>query len=217
MPLLAEIVPNDVESVNGSRIDMGCVTPLNYVGDSQCCAWNNDSGSRSLSYLSDGITPEIHTDRPDWASQLLTVRKNPGNRLVTFENVVLTFGFEMPLTPYAVELEMFLCPQWNIGAPFITVYADNNPDMVFREKPISYFFAQYIPSETSCDHLTTVRMPLRSNQLSYQYWHLLISFEYQSSIEWVHVGEVRFIEVIIDHSSSIAPPSFIQSKLRSVI
>ena len=37
---------------------------------------------------------------------------------------MLTFGFDTAVSLIAIELDLFLCPEWNIGAPYITLYAD---------------------------------------------------------------------------------------------
>ena len=212
LPLFAEIVPPGVESVNGSSVNMGCLNPLDYLGNLKCCARRRGSQQHSLSYLSDKTTPDIHTDRPDWASRLLTVRKNHGDSVISFDHVILTFGFDVALTPYNIELDLFRCPEWKIDAPFISVYASDDSDMVFREGGEMDFLAVYRPTETSCNNLTRVSVRLSRNEPSYHFWHVVVSFQGQEDIEWVHVGEVRFLEVEMAPSSSVVRPILVQSK-----
>ena len=210
--LFAEIVPSGVQSVNGSKLDMGCAYPLDSVGDLKCCSRHGNQNL--LSYLSDRVTPEINTHQPDWASKLLTVRKNTGNAVVPFDHVILTFGFETAITAYNIELDLFLCPEWKIDAPFITVYASNNRDMVFRQCLEMDFLMGHVPRKKSCDRLTTVSVRPERMEPYYHYWHIVVSFQQQMGIEWVHVGEVRFLEVEIDPSSSQEPlPSVTQGEL----
>ena len=62
----------------------------------------------SQSYLVDGCSPAIDTIISDWASQLVTVRKTQNDDL-TFDHVLLTFGFDTAVTLTSVVLELFLC------------------------------------------------------------------------------------------------------------
>ena len=72
----------------------------------------------STSYLLDGNSSAIDTSTSDWASQLVTVRKNDGTPgFIMFDHVVLTFGFDTDVSLTSIELDLFLCPEWNIGAP----------------------------------------------------------------------------------------------------
>ena len=67
---------------------------VHYIVDSggvMVCSSSNCPSS----YLLDSNSPAIDTSTSDWASQLVTVRKNdaiPGR--ITFDHVVLTFGFD---------------------------------------------------------------------------------------------------------------------------
>ena len=61
----------------------------------------------------------------------MTVRKNDANDVITFDHVVLTFGFDTAVSPTAIELDLFLCPELNIGAPYITVYSEKS-NLVFK-------------------------------------------------------------------------------------
>ena len=47
-------------------------------------------------YLLDGNSPAIDTSTSDWASQLVTVKKNDGiPARIPFDHVVLIFGFDI--------------------------------------------------------------------------------------------------------------------------
>ena len=70
---------------------MGCTSPLVDSGGVIVC----NSTDCPSSYLLDGNSPAIDTSTSDWASQLVTVRKKDGiSGGITFEHVVLTFGFD---------------------------------------------------------------------------------------------------------------------------
>ena len=107
--------------MNGSDVNIGCqVEVFSFIGFTLC----GRVGSPAISYLTDGITPDIDTSILNWASQLVTVRKNNATRRsIPYDHVVLVFDTLNPVNLTSVELDMFICPQWNIGAPSITVYA----------------------------------------------------------------------------------------------
>ena len=146
----------------------------------------------SQSYLVDGCSPDIDTSISDWASQLVTVRRNEGTFNLPFAHVLLTFGFDTAVSLTGIEMDLFLCPDWGIGTPRITVSLNEEYDFVFN---LSLPFTPPVqPSQSSCDSLTTVH--LSGNKLSvssYRTFHIIVDLSHQSSIEWVHIGEVRFI------------------------
>ena len=123
MPLPVQVVPQGIQSVNGSDVNMGCTSPLVDSGGVMVC----NSSDCTSSYLLDGNSPAIDTSTSDWASQLVTVRKNDAiSGYIPFDHVVLTFEFDTAVSLTSIELDLFLCPEWNIGAPFIAVYGDES-------------------------------------------------------------------------------------------
>ena len=212
VPLLVQVVPQGIESVNGSDVNMGCASPLVDSGGVMVCGNTSDYAT---SYLLDGNSPTINTSTSDWASQLVTVRKNDAGRIM-FDHVVLTFGFDTAVTLTSIEVDLFLCPEWNIGAPLIAVYADESRDLVLTaidSSPLGSKFNQ--PSQSSCDSLSTVSIPFRgaAANSSYLTVHITVQMS-QYSVEWVHVGEVRFLgrpthpqTTSISTSSTSNPPS----------
>ena len=90
------MIPEEIESVNGSSETMGCSSPLEDCGGVTVC--------RSQSYLIDGCS-DIDTNTSDWASHLVTVRRNEGTSDIHFAHVLLTFGFERPLSPTGIEID----------------------------------------------------------------------------------------------------------------
>ena len=153
---------------------MGCTSALVDSGDVMTC--------NSQSYLVDGCSPDINTSTSNWASQLVTVRRNEA----TFEgpyyyHVLLTFGFETNVSLTGIEMDLFLCPDWGIGAPRITVYVDKEYDFVFN---LSLPFTPPVqPSQSSCDSLTTVHLSGDTLSVSsYRTFHFLMDLPYQSTI-----------------------------------
>ena len=173
---LKVVVPQGIESVNGSSDNMGCTSSLVDSGGVMVCT--------SQSYLIDGCSPAIDTSTSDWASQLVTVRKNQ-----TADYILLTFGFDTAVTLTGIEMNLFLCPDWGISAPTISVYADEERNLVFTD--ISHRPLQnHTPTQSSCSSLSNVSISLVKDT-SYLTWHIV--FNLSSSIDWVHVGEVRLL------------------------
>ena len=120
---LQVVVPQGIESVNGSSLDMGCTSPLVDSDGVMICT--------SQSYLVDGNSPAIDTSTSDWASQLVTVRKTPQTDDLEFDHVLLTFGFDPAVTLTGIEMDLFFCPEWSDVYPSITVYFDEESNLVF--------------------------------------------------------------------------------------
>ena len=180
------VVPQGIESVNGSSVNMGCTSPLVHSGGVMICT--------SQSYLVDSCPPAIDTSTSDWASQLVTVRKNQTDE-IPFDHVLLTFGFDTAVTPTEIEMDLFLCPEWGISAQRISVYADVERNLVFTINSLTaLLFQRYSPSQSSCNSLSTVNISLEDalTSSSYLTWHILVS-SFTEFIDWVHVGEVRFL------------------------
>ena len=186
------VQPYGIESVNGSDINMGCTSPLVDSDGVMIC------DSCSNNYLIDGDTPVIDTSTSDWASQLVTVRKTQNDRVTQggnqYDHVLMTFGFDTAVTLTGIELDLFLCPDMNIDAPFITVFADEESNLVITYDPgnNSLPFENHSPNQSSCDSLSTITITLEDRDPSFLTWHILIS-SFTSSIDWVYVGEVRFL------------------------
>ena len=184
---ILQAVSHRPHSVNGSDINMGCASPLVDRGGVMVC--NN-----SETYLFDGCSPTIDTSTSNWASQLVTLKGNEGNDVLTDPHAVLAFDFDTAVSLDDIELDLFLCPEWNIGAPGIFVYVYQNSTLVFN--PAMGDFIATTPSRSqSCDSLSTVRISLMyrpGNILSYHSLHIVVDFTSEDT-EWVHVGEVRFL------------------------
>ena len=176
-----QVVPYGIESVNGSDVNMRCTSPLVDRGGVMM--------SEKMSHLVDGCSPDIDTSTSDWASQLVTVRKSFTDD-IRFQHVLLTFGFNTAVSRLTgIELDLFLCPEWKIGAPYITVYADEEFDLVFTN-PRHLTFVNHITNQSSCDSLSNISIPFIGS--TYHTAHILVT-QFGSAIDWVHVGEVRFL------------------------
>ena len=74
-------IPIGTESVNGSRVDVGC---KDLVQKLFC-------GDGSESFLTDDHDPVINTTDRNWASQLVTVRKNNLTYHFDYDHVIMSF------------------------------------------------------------------------------------------------------------------------------
>ena len=195
--------------VNGSDVTMGCAESLFITANGiKTCGFVGGSVS---SYLFDGNPPDpdIDTSAPNWASQLVTVRKNDATTDISYDHVVLAFDFESAVSLTSIELDLFLCPELNIGAPNITVYGDETASsgLVFHEISVTVniitFLHSVTPSQSLCGSLSTVSILLPNTGTSYITWYIVVSFPPQSEIEWVHVGEVRLLDTDPDPTPSM--------------
>ena len=84
MAVPVQVVPQGITSRNGSSPDMGCSSLIVVRDGLNVCDCN------SLSYLVDGVSPDIDTSISDWASQLVTVRRNEGTAEILLDHVLLT-------------------------------------------------------------------------------------------------------------------------------
>ena len=203
MPIpLQQVVPQGIESVNGSDVTMGCAQQLQTLGVQYC----GRVGTDRTSYLFDEMSPTIDTSASNWASQLVTVRKNDATSDISYDYVVLTFDFSPAVSLTSIELDLFLCPELNIGAPNISVFADENGGggLIFLKENIDAGVVilrnSVTPSQSSCGSLSTVSIPLSNQETGKDYytWHIVVSFDLQPNIEWVHVGEVRLLNAPLD-------------------
>ena len=187
---ILHIVPQGTETVNGSDVDIGCQEKVTNVNGVMFCGHYSDPGT---SYLTDGITPDIDTSALNWTSQLVTVRKNTATDIIPYDYVVLVFETKNPVNLTSVELDMFICPQWNIGAPNITVYESGSVGYAYTitDDRIKFCGAVSLPQSCHmCSSLSTVRIPLQNTQPSLK-WFIVVNVE--PDIKWVHIGEVRVL------------------------
>ena len=184
------VVPQGIHSVNGSSVNMGCTSSLVDSGGVLVC--------ESRSYLVDGCSPDINTSTSDWASQLVTVRRSGGTLDITSPHVLLTFGFDTSVSLTGIEMDLFLCPDWGISAPDITVYLNED----YNLSSTNIFNLPFVSADnkdslqSSCDSLSTVTFSGGSLVGSYyRTFHIVVTLLEYPTIEWVHVGEVRFIGI----------------------
>ena len=180
MAVPVQVVPQGITSRNGSS--MGCSLIVERDGVMVC-------DCNSLSYLVDGVSPDIDTSTSDWASQLVTVRRNEGTAEILLDHVLLTFGFDTAVSLTGIEMDLFHCPNMRVGAPVITVSLNEEYDFTFSNG--LRLLIGVVPSESRCDSLSSFTFTESSGSL-YRVVHIFITFP-DSNIDWVYVGEVKFL------------------------
>ena len=152
----------------------------------------------SRHYLFDDYSPEVDASLPNWASDLVTLRKMNASNDIIYSHVLLTFVFETRVQPTGIEVDLFLCPEWMIDVPYITVYGSEHLNFTsdLYSRTSSDFFANYHPSDTlkSCGCVSNMSIPFQGGEPAYAIWHVVVTFEETKETEWVHVGEVRFMD-----------------------
>ena len=217
MAVPVQVVPQGITSRNGSSTDMGCSSSIVERDGVMVCDCN------SQSYLVDGVSPDINTSTSDWTSQLVTVRRNEGTADIVLDHVLLTFGFDTAVSLTGIEMDLFHCPDWGIGAQRIRVYANEEYNLAYM---FGLSFLRFVePSQSSCDSLTTVHLSGETVS-SYRTIHIIVDLPLDPSIEWVHIGEVRFLSeggglvqgTCLPSISTMAPqPSLLSSSLTSLV
>lgn len=149
-------------------------------------------GSDFSRLATDGVVPTLsNLDSKSWASELLTLITSPQDVDSSAIN-----GVDIDITLYrhnainSVEIVMFNCPEWNIGADTITVFAETvSPDgeVVFTGRTVSGF-------PTSCIGLVHVCVPVASDSGDLRIQFGPIVAEPNQTHRWIHLGEVIFPE-----------------------
>ena len=179
-------------AVNGSDGNGGC--PSSCVGVSSgittCDCTRPTTVSTTTGVLIDGVMPTLDTEERNtaneymWAAPLFTVRG-------TTDSVLLGFRFQDSVLLHEVQLHLFNCPAWNIGAQSIRIYNEIAFPLFSRE--FNSLGSMQLTSELqSCDSLTRVSIPLQMASSTNSYF---IEFHNPSGavIEWLHIAEVRFV------------------------
>ena len=182
-----------VMAVNGSNANGDCPTECVVLrsGINTCDCTDSTLADEAItaSVLLDGVVPTIDTSERNsadefvWAAPLLTVRASTGS-------VTLGFRFQTRVVLCEVELYVFNCPLWGIGAEDITIHNGAT-------------FPQFIPGTfpsrgrvaltsdmQDCTSLTRVSIPLQMATSTSSYFIEINSVS--GTIEWVHIAEVRF-------------------------
>ena len=179
-------------AVNGSSANGGCLSPCVGVvsGITTCdCGAHSIFGEEAITgVLIDGI-PTIDilmrgtAGDVTWAAPLFTVRGST-------DTVTLRFRFPASVVLYEVELYLFHCPAWGIGAERIVI--NNGASFPQFIRVFNSIGTMTLTNDLlNCASLTRVSIPLQMARSTASYF---IEFSNPSGdlIEWVHIAEVRF-------------------------
>ena len=186
--------------MNGSSANGGCPSPSVGIpsGITTC-----DSGTHSVlgeevltaGVLIDGFIPTIDT-AGEWAAPLFTVRGST-------DTVTLGFRFPARVVLHEVELYLFHCPAWGIGAERITIHNGASfPQFigVFN----STGSVDLTTDLQNCTSLTRVSLPLQMARNT-SFYFMEFSNSSGDLIEWVHIAEVRFSDLPITKATTATP------------
>ena len=174
-------------SVNGSSSTGNCASENNPVicrHPTSSVLFDDPGGMPILTGL----------DNDMWASQLLTIQ--PTDR-ATFVDITFYFQETPGTSVERVEVVMFNCPQWEIGAQTIQVLDVQDASIV---------------APTSCDSLVRVCLSLSSTTTRY-------TLRFHSPVHWIHLAEVTFWndtltcppDIVITEPTTPPPTSLITS------
>ena len=177
--------------MNGSNANGDCPTECVVLssGISICDCKVSTLGDEDITAsvdLIDGVVPTIHTSERNsadefvWAAPLLTVNASTGS-------VTLGFRFQTRVVLCEVELYVFHCPAWGIGAEDIAIL-----NGIFPRFFLIHTIGRVILTSDmqDCTSLTRVSIPLQMATSTSSYFIGINSVS--GTIEWVHIAEVRF-------------------------
>ena len=184
-----------VMEVNGSNVNGDCPTECVVLssGINICDCTDSTLGEEAInaSVLIDGVPTIDTSERNDsadefvWAAPLLTVNATSTG------SVTLVFRFETRVVLCEVELYIFNCPAWGIGADDIGIRNGATFPTFITEGFPSRGRVILTSDMQNCTSLTRVSIPLQMANSTSSYFIEFNSLP-AGTIEWVHIAEVRF-------------------------
>ena len=179
----------NVTSMNGSAVNGSCPC----VGSDVCNCTNTALNITGV--LIDGVVPtiDIPQRRTTWARQLLAVRAAKQDYVIGFR-----FGSRFILSE--VELYVFHCPSWDIGADTINIYnALKFPNFIKQFNSAGN--VTLTSNMENCESLTRVSIPLQTTVNTSNYF---IEFTNSNgNVLQLYIGEVRFSDQLIPNPEEI--------------
>ena len=193
--------------MNGSNANGDCPTECVVLsaGISTCDCTDTTLPDEAItaSVLIEGVVPTIDTSERNsadefvWAAPLLTVRASTGS-------VTLGFRFQPRVVLCEVELYVFHCPAWGIGAEDIIIHNGGAFPTLSRAFP-SRGRVILISDMQDCTSLIRVSIPLQMATSTSSYFIEINS--HSGTIEWVHIAEVRFSDQCDSTTMAITNPN----------
>ena len=166
-----------MDNFNGSQVNGGC--PASCVIRTTICPCSD--GNTSGLHI-DGIIPDIDTSNTgSWANQLFTI-------CTLSTNVPIGFQFHEPVLITSVELNLFICYQWNIPQHHFNVTISTSARIIpITESILGNLVVDM--NEANCNSLTRLIIDLNSNMTSTNY---IVKFISQALLYRLYIGEIVF-------------------------
>ena len=168
-----------MDNINGSQDNGGCPASCVLGIDTTFCQCSD--GNTSGLHI-DGIIPDIDTSNTSsWANQLFAICYNK-------RSVSMGFQFQEPVLITSVELNLFICYQWNIPQRQFNVTISTSA-LIF---PIDESILGNLVvdrNETNCNSLTRLIIDLKSNMTSMNY---IVRYISPATLNRLYIGEIVF-------------------------
>ena len=175
---LAYTLASCMGNLNGSQVNGGC--PASCVIRTTICQCSD--GNTSGLHI-EGIIPDINTSNTgSWANQLFAICSHS-------TNVPIGFQFHEPLLITSVELNLFICYEWNIPLHQYNVTISTSAHIII---PITESILGNLVvhmNEANCNSLTRLIIDLKSNMTSTNY---IVKFISQNTLNRLYIGEIVF-------------------------
>ena len=166
-----------MDNPNGSQVNGGCPASC-VIRTTTCqCSDGNTSGLHI-----DGIIPDIDTSNTaSWANQLFAICSHSAN-------VPIGFQFHEPVLITSVELNLFICFQWNMPLHHFNVTISTSARITSITESILGNLVVHM-NEANCNSLTRLIIDLNSNMTSTNY---IVKFISQAPLYRLYNGEIVF-------------------------
>ena len=166
-----------MDNFNGSQVNGGC--PASCVIRTTICQCSD--GNTSGLHI-DGIIPDIDTSNTgSWANQLFAICTHSAN-------VPIGFQFHEPVLITSIELNLFICYQWNIPQHHFNVTISTSARITPITESILGNLVVHM-NEANCNSLTRRIIDLNSNMTSTNY---IVEFISQALLYRLYIGEIVF-------------------------
>ncbi len=172
--------------MNGSDANAGCpmICRMNGTSNEKVCDCTgqiyNDTG-----FLVDGVIPTINVhQRNSWASMLYTVNTASTEHAIGFK-------FSHAFMVQEVELNIFLCPQWNIlNTDFtIKIYSSHTFPAFTVKNEIPITTTSFLGMDNCNSSINVTIVTTSSNTTDTTYF---IEFRSMNNLGEIYFGEVMF-------------------------
>ena len=183
---VAHTQPSELQSVNGSSLHGGCSNAVGTAPNEQCSL--TTSTSMHTSNLVDGVIPSVDNFDGDWADGFFTLNRNGAS------SVIVGFDFDEPVNITQVELVLFDCPVFGIGASNISVYTQTPTDNgLFRfNANVAVFERSHETEPGSCNSTVNISIPLSDYTHPSAYVFVVFTFDDCNPNNWVFIAEIKF-------------------------